>query len=65
MELFEGDYEYFSWKLEQKEAYESLESHEQASAKQDGRKQAPLERKGIQPHEEQDAEPAQATGGTS
>jgi len=45
MELFEGDYEYFSWKLEQKEAYESLESHEQASAKQDGRKQAPLERK--------------------
>ncbi len=24
MELFEGDYEYFSWKLEQKEAYESL-----------------------------------------
>ncbi len=25
MELFEGDYEYFSWKLEQKEALESLD----------------------------------------
>ncbi|MBN2858867.1 MAG: ABC-F family ATP-binding cassette domain-containing protein [Sphaerochaetaceae bacterium] len=48
MELFEGDYEYFSWKLEQKEAYESLESNEQtsqASATREGEKQAPIERK--------------------
>ncbi len=48
MELFEGDYEYFSWKLEQKEAYESLEPAKERTRLEPEKEkgsQAPIERK--------------------
>lgn len=34
-ELFEGDYEYFSWKLEQKEAFEQLSDKERTTISQE------------------------------
>ncbi len=48
MELFEGDYEYFSWKLEQKEAYESPDERstpEPAEQREEKTPQVTLDRK--------------------